>query len=371
MRLALRELRRRPGRFVTATAILALLALLLCFLGGLLDGLVNSATAAYRAQDGDLVVFSSDAQDSIVRSRIPPERRDQVAAVDGVEATGGLGVALLGARVPGNAPRDLADVALFGYEIPPDGVPAVPAEGEAWADEVLEASGVEEGDELLLGPARTPVTVAGFVTDTTYAGQGSLWTDPATWSAALAENRPGSQLAPGTFQALVVQLADDADPDATATRIDEATGGATSTLTPQAAAEALGGVTEQRRTFNQIIGVTLLISVVVVALFFALITVERTALYGVLKAVGARSRTLFAGLVVQALVVTGVASLVGGGLAVAFGLAVPPGALPFELTAGRLATNAAFLLAAAVVGCAFSLRRVVRIDPASAIGGTP
>ena len=40
MRLALRELRRRPGRFATATVILTLIAVLLMFLGGLLDGLI-------------------------------------------------------------------------------------------------------------------------------------------------------------------------------------------------------------------------------------------------------------------------------------------------------------------------------------------
>ena len=66
------------------------------------------------------------------------------------------------------------------------------------------------------------------------------------------------------------------------------------------AIEAIPGVTEQRTTFNQILGVTVVIALVVIALFFALLTVERTALYGVLKAIGARSRTIFAGLVVQA-----------------------------------------------------------------------
>ena len=43
MRLALRELVRRPGRFAVATAILTLIAALLMFLGGLLDGLVGHA----------------------------------------------------------------------------------------------------------------------------------------------------------------------------------------------------------------------------------------------------------------------------------------------------------------------------------------
>ena len=70
MRLALRELRRRPGRFVTATVILTLVAVLVMFLGGLLDGLIRSSTDAVQAQDGDLLVFSSTAQSSFLRSRI-------------------------------------------------------------------------------------------------------------------------------------------------------------------------------------------------------------------------------------------------------------------------------------------------------------
>jgi len=360
-------MRRRPGLFLPAVAILTLVALLLCFLGGLLDGLISSSTAAYRAQDADLIVFSDSSQDSLVRSRITPDVRTEVEAVDGVGRVGGLGVVQLGARVPGNAERDLADVALFGYEIAPDGVPDPPAAGEAYADDVLEAQGVEVDDELLVGPSRTPVTVVGFVSDTTYVGQGSLWAAPETWTDALTANRPDAQLNDGTFQALVVQVDRGADAAAVGRAIDESTG-STSALTPTAAAEALGGVSEQRTTFNQIIGITVLISVVVVALFFALLTVERTGLYGVLKAIGARSRTLFGGLVVQALVVTGIAALLGGAVAVLFQVLIPPGTIPFDLTPGRVVASTVLLLVAAVVGCAFSLRRVVRIDPASAIG---
>jgi putative ABC transport system permease protein len=40
------------------------------------------------------------------------------------------------------------------------------------------------------------------------------------------------------------------------------------------------------------------------------------------------------------------------------------------VTPGRLALSVVLLLVAAVLGCAFSLRRVLRIDPASAIGTT-
>ena len=369
MRLALRELRRRPGRFVTATVILTLISLLLLFLGGLLDGLISRSTGALRAQTGDLVVYSSTSEDSFVRSRIDPELAAEVAAVPGVGEVGGIGVAQLGARVPGNGPRDLADVAVFGYPLPPRDLPAPPADGEAMADDVLRAAGVEEGMTLEVGPARTPVTVVGFTTDTSYNAQGSLWASPATWRQVQNANRPDARVDDGVFQALVVRAADGTSPADLAAAIDEATAGATSTLTIDGAIAALPGVSDQQAVFNQILGVTFVIAVVVVALFFALITVERTSLYGVLKAIGARSSTLFGGLVTQALVVTGVASAIGVTLGLVLDVTIPAGALPFDLTPARILLSVSLLIVAAVVGCAFSLRRVLRVDPAAAIGG--
>ena len=113
---------------------------------------------------------------------------------------------------------------------------------------------------------------------------------------------------------------------------------------------------------------TIAIAVIVVALFFALLTVERLGLYGVLKAIGARSRTLFAGLVVQAVVVTAVAVIIAGVLALLLDAVIPPGTIPLDMSVRRIVTSAVLLLLAAVVGCAFSLRRVLRVDPASAIG---
>ena len=157
------------------------------------------------------------------------------------------------------------------------------------------------------------------------------------------------------------------DPDALRS-VDDVTGGRTATLTIDEAIEAIPGVTEQRTTFNQIIGLTLVIALAVVALFFALITVERTALYGVLKAIGARTRTIFAGLIAQALVVTAVAAAIAVAAVLALDQLIPPGSVPLAITTSRIVTSVGLLIVAAVVGCLFSLRRVLRIDPATAIG---
>ncbi len=369
MNLAWRELRRRPGRFAVAAAILTLISLLLMFLGGLLDGLVASSTGALRAQQADALVFSANAQESLVRSRLEPTVRQQVEAVSGVEAVGGLGSVQLGGRLPGRDPRDLVPVVLFGYELPPRGLPdEPPPTGQAYADDSLRSEGVEEGTTVLLGPARTPVTVIGFLDDSRYSGQGTLWASLDTWRTALEANRPGERVGDGVVQALVVRAARGGASGLDG-RIDAATGGETRTLSVTGAIEALPGVAQQRSVFNQIIGVTVVIAIVVVALFFALLTVERTSLYGVLKAVGASSGNLFTGVVLQAVVVTAIASAIGVGAALVLDAVIPAGSIPFVARPSRLISNVAFLLLAAVAGCAFSLRRVLRIDPAAAIGG--
>jgi putative ABC transport system permease protein len=168
------------------------------------------------------------------------------------------------------------------------------------------------------------------------------------------------------WQGLIVRGGGDDLPAA----IDAATEGATESFTVDGAINAIPGVQEQTGTFNQIIGVTIAIALVVIGLFFALLTVERTSLYGVLKALGAKSSTIFAGLVAQAVVVTAIAAIVAGALVVALDLLLPPGSIPLLITPGRIILSTVLLLVAAVLGCTFSLRRVLRVDPASAIGTT-
>jgi putative ABC transport system permease protein len=356
-------MRRTPNRFVVATLVLAFLTTLLLFLGGLLDGLYLGSTGAIRAQRADVIVYSESARDSFLRSRITPETRAVVERADGVSEVGGLGFVLLGAQVPGES--ELADVAVAGYELPPTGVPAPPVDGEGIADSRLQDQGVEQGDTILVGPAQTPVTIVGFVDDTSYLLQGSVWVNLTTWREVQNANRPDSAVADGVVQALVVR--GEGAAGGLATTIDAATDGATSSLTIADAVLALPGVKQQRDTFNQIIYTTLAVVLAVVGLFFSLLTLERIGLYGVLKAIGASTRRLFAGVLLQALVVATTAFVLGSLLALTAAAAVPA-KVPLQLEPSRFLFTLVGVVVAAALGSAISLRRVTRVDPASAIG---
>jgi putative ABC transport system permease protein len=365
MKLALLELRRRPWRFAPAVIALVLLTGLLLTLGGLLDGLYNGFTGALRAQPGALLTYASDANLSVIRSRIDAATTDQVERAPGVEQVGGLGTVLLGAKVPGQSTE--ASVALFGYQRAPHRVPAPPEKtGQVYADTSLKAYGVQEGQTLLLGPNRNPVSVVGWVSDTDFLLQGGLWGTIDTWRQVLGSARPDQVLASGTYQVLTVSTAAGADPVRVASAIDAATGGKTKTVTRSFAVDSLPGIKQQRSTFNAIIDTTFFVAALVVALFFVLLTIERIGIYAVFKAVGASSGQLFAQVVVQAVVIAVVSFLVGALLALAVGRVIPP-QVPLQFSVGRAIQVAAGVVIMSVAGSAVSLRRVVRIDPATAI----
>ncbi len=368
MRIALRELRRRPGRFLPVGGALTLLVVLLIILGGFLDGLALDQTGALRAQGERLWVLTDGAELQLARSAVAEPTAEVVAEVDGVAVVGGFGtVATTASLASGGAAADVVvDVVVVGYEAAGVRLPAPPADGEALVDRRLaRIADVAVGDTLAVGPSAAPLQITGFVEDATQ-GAPTLWVAPEGWRTIAVDATPGGALPPGAFQALVVTAADGEDLGALAGRIDEATG-ATQTVDLDELIAGQPVVAQQSAVFSGIIGVTFVVTLLVVALFFALLTLERVQLYAVLKAVGARTADLVGGVAVQALGISLVALVAGGLLAVAF-VALLPADLPVRLETGRLVGIAVGTLVTAVVGALLTLRRILAIDPAASIG---
>lgn len=364
MNLATREMRRHSRPFLVLTAGLGVIAVLLAVLGGLAQGLTDGFSGVLRAQDAELVVYSTAANDSVVRSRITAEARDRIAGVDGVEDVHGLGISLVAADPDGGG--DTLDVAVVGYDTRLGRVPAPPGPGRGYADERLRDDGVRVGDTLRVGPRGRPIEIAGLVTDTSYLLNAGLWVEPDTWRTIQADARPDAAVAAGGFQVLTVRTEAGTDPEAVAARIDEATGD-THTLTKAAAIDAIPGLTQSAGTLDAVGYVTLVVALLVAALFFSLVVVERLPLYAVLKALGAPTRRLVAIVATQAALCAAAAAVGGALLALALAATSPP-STPISLPPGRLTTLLVALEVAAVAGAVTALRRIHRVDPATAIG---
>jgi putative ABC transport system permease protein len=368
--VALKELTRRPGRFAMAGVAMTFLTVLLLLLGGLLDGLYLGSTGAFRAQDADVFVYSSDAQDSFLRSRIDASVRAEIEEVDGVARTDGIGVAQVAASLDDppaeSEPEDLIDVAVLGYEAGTGALPAPPPAGSAYADDRVRAEGVAVGDTILVGSSALPIEVVGFVDDASFLLQGSLWTAPETWRQVLGASRPDAVIGDDVFQVVLAHADDGVDPAELAERIDEATGGATSSLTRDEAVLSLPGTREQNRTFTGLITVTFFVVGLISSLFFALLTIERARLFAAMKALGVSNWRLLVWSVIQAAIVAASAFTLGVALTLPLAAAVPD-EVPLQLEPSRAVLSGVLLVATAAFGALLTVRRTNRIDPASAI----
>jgi hemin transport system permease protein len=362
MRIAFKELIRQPRRFLSVGGALTMLVVLLVVLGGFLDGLELNQTGPYRAHEGRLLVFSDKSELLVQRSQVNAGQAAQLAAADGVAAVGALNLVQ---STTTDGQGEIVDIVLFGYDLPTDLIPPPPAGGGAVVDKALaDRNDVSVGDTLLIGATAEPIVVAGIVSDLSQ-GSPSVWVSSERWREIVELGNPAALRPEGVNQALVIEPSNGAGTDALARSLAAVDG--VSVVTPNEAIDALPVVQQQSSTFQGIIGVTFVVTLLVVALFFTLITLERFDLYAVLKALGARTGNLMAGISTQALGVSLVALALGFGLSVVF-VGLLPAELPVRLEATRMLQTAVGVLASALLGSLFTLRRILRIDPAQAIG---
>jgi putative ABC transport system permease protein len=362
MSIAMKELIRRPGRFVSVGGALTMLVVLLVVLGGFLDGLELSNTGPYRAHEGRLLVFSDESELLIQRSEVNTGQAEQLAAAGGVAAVGALNQ--LGSTASDDQ-GEIIDIVLFGYDLPTDVIPSPSVDGGAVIDEALaDRNDVAVGDTLLLGATSEPVVVSGIVRDLSQ-GSPTVWLSTQRWREIVRSGNPAALPPEGINQAMVIEPSAGTELDVLARQLAGVDGIAIAT--PDEVIKALPVVQQQSSTFEGIIGVTFVVTLLVVALFFTLITLERVDLYAVLKALGARTSNLMAGISAQAVGVSVVALVLGLGLSVAF-VGLLPADLPVRLVPARLLQIVVGVLMSALLGSLFTLRRVLRIDPAEAIG---
>ncbi len=356
MNLGLKELQRTPSRFLPVTVAMTLLVVLLTVLGGFLDGLELSQTGSYRAQSGRSWAFSESSELQLGRSVIDAETRSALADDPGVDAVGQLSqiATTAGTEDAGQDPDALRDVVFIGYELATDVLPEPPANGVIVDSALADLMEIEVGDLLLIGPAAEPVEIAAFVDDLTQ-GSPTVWASTENWRAAAASL--AADLPPeGSSQAVIVETGETIDAPEGVEIADTDT-----------VIGALATVQQQSSTFRGIISVTFVVTLIVVALFFALLTLERVKQYAVLKAVGASTRDLLTALVSQALAITTVAVVIGIALSFLFISFLPPD-LPLRIEPTRLTVIAIGTMATALLGSLFTFRRIDRIDPAEAIG---
>ncbi len=368
MFLALREIRRSIVRFGLLAAAIGLLLFLVLFQQALQNGLVTSFVGAIRNQSAPVVVFSVDGQRTLEGSLIPPELEEAIVAVDGIAAHGRIGEASFSVRRD-TADADVEDAAVIGTESSL-GQPEQLSAGrypEREFEAVGSAADFELGETVILAGARRdiePLTVVGLAEDVQLSVSPTLFTDFATYEAAVRAINPDAEAIPAS--ALGVVPDDRLAPAELAARINDEVGDADA-ATREEAADTAPGVSQVRQSFGVIFALYAVVVPLVTGLFFLIATLQKAPSLVLLRAIGAGATTLARSLVAQAVVISLAGLAFGVGLfALLSGRQV--GGLTVRFDPVTVGVWVAAFLFLGLLGTIASLRRVLRIDPLQATG---
>jgi putative ABC transport system permease protein len=113
-----------------------------------------------------------------------------------------------------------------------------------------------------------------------------------------------------------------------------------------------------------------LIGTLVVGIFFYVLTMQKVAQIGLLKALGASSAYIFRQLLTQVLAVTVLGVAVSVPLAYATGTVLGrlPKTVPIAFTGDTFVVTSVLIVVTGVIGALFSVRQLARVDPIIALG---
>jgi putative ABC transport system permease protein len=137
-------------------------------------------------------------------------------------------------------------------------------------------------------------------------------------------------------------------------------------LTRSEAVASAPGVASVQSSFAIVLALAIAVVALVTGFFFLILTVQKTASLTLLRAVGAPAGYLIRGLLQQVALVLG-AALVFAVLLLQAAVAGLSAGLPLTIEPGALLASTLIILVLSMLGVAFSIWRVLRIEPVHAV----
>ncbi|HBC4545378.1 TPA: FtsX-like permease family protein [Staphylococcus aureus] len=349
MFLAWNEIRRKKLKFGLIIGVLTMISYLLFLLSGLANGLINMNKEGIDKWQADAIVLNKDANQTVQQSVF---NKKDIENKYKKQAT----LKQTGEIVSNGHQKD--NVLVFGVEKSSFLVPSLieghkaTKDNEVLADETLKNKGFKIGDTLSLSQSDEKLHIVGFTESAKYNAAPVIFTNDAT----IAKINP--RLTGDKINAVVVRDTNWKDKklnqELEAVSINDFI-------------ENLPGYKPQNLTLNFMISFLFVISATVIGIFLYVMTLQKTSLFGILKAQGFTNGYLANVVISQTLIL----ALFG----TAFGLlltgvtgAFLPDAVPVKFDVLTLLVFAIVLMIVSVLGSLFSILTIRKIDPLKAIG---
>lgn len=377
--LALKEIWRTRGRFILFSMVIALITMLVLFVAALAEGLGSGNREYIQKLNGDLIVYQAKTDLSAGASRLGTSVLNEIRRVPGVAAVGPIGVASVTLTRNG---EKVLNVALVGVE------PGLPGEPPALEGRNLGSRRAKEavldrnvalrakvgvGDTITIKSIQGTkeefydLKVVGISDGRQYNLQPSVIVPFKTWDdlrpQAVRGGTPDAEL---VANVVGVQLANPADWQAMAQRIENQVSDV-QVVDRVTAYEATPGYSAQQSTLDTQRYFALLIGILVIGGFFQILTLQKVAQIGMLKAIGASNRVIGTAAIIQIIAVTVIGVFLGAALSLALSLGFPP-TVPIIFSPAAVSAAVASLLLIGPIGGLVSVRYSLKVEPLTALG---
>ncbi|WP_172861087.1 ABC transporter permease [Staphylococcus aureus] len=349
MFLAWNEIRRNKLKFGLIIGVLTMISYLLFLLSGLANGLINMNKEGIDKWQADAIVLNKDANQTVQQSVF---NKKDIENKYKKQAT----LKQTGEIVSNGHQKD--NVLVFGVEKSSFLVPSLieghkaTKDNEVLADETLKNKGFKIGDTLSLSQSDEKLHIVGFTESAKYNASSVIFTNDAT----IAKINP--RLTGDKINAVVVRDTNWKDKklnqELEAVSINDFI-------------ENLPGYKPQNLTLNFMISFLFVISATVIGIFLYVMTLQKTSLFGVLKAQGFTNGYL-ANVVISQTVILALFGTAFGLLLTGVTGAFLPDAVPVKFDVLTLLVFAIVLMIVSVLGSLFSILTIRKIDPLKAIG---
>ncbi|HEC2153031.1 TPA: ABC transporter permease [Staphylococcus delphini] len=349
MFLAWNEIKHNKLKFSLIIGVLILISYLLFLLSGLAKGLINMNTEGIDRWHADAIILNKDANQTVQQSSF-----DTALVKDKFNKQATLkqaAVIVSNGKIEENA-------LLYGTQKDAFIVPKL-TEGrpfktnnEVIADGTLKEKGFKVGDTLSLSQTDETLKIVGFTESAKYNASPVLFGNNQTIekiNPILTEDKTN---------AVVVK-----DSDWQKQTLD----GDLEAVDMDTFIENLPGYQAQNLTLNFMISFLFIISATVIGVFLYVITLQKTQLFGVLKAQGFTNGDLVKVVLSQTFVLALIGTVIGLILTLVTG-AFLPSAVPIKFDILTLMLFGIVLILVSLLGSLFSIVTIRKIDPLKAIG---
>lgn len=351
MFLALKEIKKEKFRSWLIIIMIVLISYLIFILTSLAIGLARENTDAINSWGVEKITLSSTANVDMRQSFLT---KKQAGTLTKNEAY--LGETPVVAEAKGHKQQSAFFVGLkanqfIAKNIKLDSGHWVKHSHEVVADDSFKLKGYQLGDKFKLADDKTKFTIVGFTKNAKLNVTPVLYGQLGTWQALRG-------IAMGPITSVV----------ASKNSQHKATQSGTKTYTRQQIINKLPGYQAQILTFVLMISFLMIISLIIIAVFLYILTMQKLPNYAVLRAQGIPSRVLVSATISQSLILVASGLVIGTILTVITGFVIPA-QVPMAFDIPMLAAVGLGILIMALVGSLIPVRTVLKVDPVSVIGG--